>query len=187
MNIAMQKHSPYLVFFFILPSLILLLIAFSNLLSTFSYSNYQIGFYIISFISVIFSMSFIVSILDKMFLTDFRGEISIFSILSIIFSLYVMLDEDMIENLLIFLPNKNSMADYLLLYIALISHVINSVFIVLLCLSLIVYVPQALFSSIISFVSFMQVSFSFIRLVAVIFIVTLSFKSICLMLLQKGF
>ena len=64
MNIAMQKHSPYLVFFFILPSLILLLIAFSNLLSTFSYSNYQIGFYIISFISVIFSMSFIVSILD---------------------------------------------------------------------------------------------------------------------------
>ena len=79
------------------------------------------------------------------------------------------------------------MADYLLLYIALISHVINSVFIVLLCLSLIVYVPQALFSSIISFVSFKQVSFSFIRLVAVIFIVTLSFKSICLMLLQKGF
>ena len=51
MNIAMQKHSPYLVFFFILPSLILLLIAFSNLLSTFSYSNYQIGFYIISFIT----------------------------------------------------------------------------------------------------------------------------------------
>ena len=168
-----QKYS---LFYFMVPIIALFSLALFNLSVSFSFDLPKIIFCEISFIFVILALTFLGEILERNFINS--SKTSLLSAGLTMACLCLMLDESFLSNCFSHLINSDTFSSYFKLYIEFLSHIINSVLTVVFCISLIIYLAQILLGSIIKFITLKEVSFSLVRQVSLIFIISITLKSI---------
>ena len=180
MNGIIECKPKYMLSYLMVPSIVLFFVALYNLSSSFLFDIPKIVFCMFNFAFVVFSMSFLGDILEKNFIDS--SKTSLLSAGLTLASLYLILDEKFLSSCFSNLIIAHSISNYIMLYVTCLSHIINSIFTVIFCVSLIIFSAQVLLGSFLKFVTFKDVSFSLVRQIGLIFIISLTFKSILVMI-----
>ncbi len=178
------KSLEHSIFYFLAPTLLLLCIAFFNLAYQ---SKDPFG---ITVLFILFSISIPVAM--YLIFSTLENNLILFSSRSIlggtafVLSIYLILEDDFVFNILNQSFVNYSLNDFLLMYLKFFTHLLNTGLIVIFCIFFIVLVPDALVSFFFSSVSSCKFPSSFFRVIVLIFVSSMIFEYILTMFFNKG-